>query len=257
MKSMRLSPAFTLIELLVVIAIIAILAAILFPVFAQAKEAAKKISCMSNAKNMGTSLIMYCNDYDDDYFAGSWDCSGIDGNGNLTENQTPFMDLLYPYIKNTQIFKCPDQQGYAYWAYTSCPAHETVLSDIDNYQLGYGLNSLVLLDFLNGNGQPWSSTAIEEPAQLGLFDDGGRPDGTYIGYCLNLGDGYHRYWLASNADAGWPWGPPIHTNGENFSFSDGHAKYAKRTLTPPSVSTDVFYGYYNVLIDPTPSTPCM
>jgi prepilin-type N-terminal cleavage/methylation domain-containing protein/prepilin-type processing-associated H-X9-DG protein len=254
MKYQSRLAGFTLIELLVVIAIIAILAAILFPVFAEAKEAAKKISCLSNTKQLSLSLIMYIGDYDDTYFAGSWDCSGTDGNGNQTLIQTPFMDLLYPYIKNIGIFKCPDQSGYPFWSYLpACVAQEKVESNLNNYQLGYGLNSLVLLDFYNGNGMPWTATSVEEPADLGLMDDGDRPDGTYIGYCLNLGQGYHRYWLASDIQAGWPWGPPVHTGGENFAFADGHAKYAKRTVTNESA---VFYGYYPVLVDANPSVPC-
>ena len=90
--------AFTLIELLVVIAIIAILAAILFPVFAQAKEAAKKTSDLSNLKQFGLASIMYADDYDDALYAHRWNCGGnaannysavsdcpdyLDGNGNL------------------------------------------------------------------------------------------------------------------------------------------------------------------------------
>src|SRR5215212_2394152 len=65
-------PGFTLIELLVVIAIIAILAAILFPVFAQAREKARAVSCLSNCKQLGTATMMYAQDYDEQFFGGDW-----------------------------------------------------------------------------------------------------------------------------------------------------------------------------------------
>src|ERR1700677_3812011 len=95
--------AFTLIELLVVIAIIAILAAILFPVFAQAKEAAKRTSCLSNTKQTVLGFVMYCNDADDtspaveEYYATS-------------VYVVDYWQLLQPYIKNTSMFVCPDDQ---------------------------------------------------------------------------------------------------------------------------------------------------
>jgi prepilin-type N-terminal cleavage/methylation domain-containing protein len=88
---MKLSKAFTLIELLVVIAIIAILAAILFPVFAQAKAAAKKTAALSNAKQIGISMKMYNTDYDDGNVLAWWDW------------QIP----LGPYLKNWDIFSDP------------------------------------------------------------------------------------------------------------------------------------------------------
>ncbi len=122
---------FTLIELLVVIAIIAILAAILFPVFAQAREKARAISCLSNAKQMGLAENMYLQDYDEtlnpyrivvpgDYtYNPFWQNTNV-GSGSVcggASNPTgsddrQFWDvLLYPYIKNYDLFKCPSNKG--------------------------------------------------------------------------------------------------------------------------------------------------
>ena len=94
---------FTLIELLVVIAIIAILAAILFPVFARARESARKTQCLSNMKQLGNAIMMYTNDYDE-YFpelagGGCWGRAGI---ANALWSRQ-----IYPYVKNKGVFNCP------------------------------------------------------------------------------------------------------------------------------------------------------
>ena len=106
--------AFTLIELLVVIAIIAILAAILFPVFAQAREKARAISCLSNMKQLSLGILQYNQDYDEKYIAGA----------NRFGKGSGWAGQMYQYVKSTGVFRCPDDA-------TSLPGTN----------VSYGLNS--------------------------------------------------------------------------------------------------------------------
>ena len=104
---------FTLIELLVVIAIIAILAAILFPVFAQAREAARTTVCLSNVKQLSLGAMMYVQDYDERFWAWNWgfDCNGgnVSNGVTLPRDSAAFWTMaIYPYVKNKQIYQCPD-----------------------------------------------------------------------------------------------------------------------------------------------------
>lgn len=102
-----LRKGFTLIELLVVIAIIAILAAILFPVFAQAKEAAKKTSCGQNMRQMGLALSMYMGDWDDVYPAGYY-YNSPNGPGSLDDSGiNNWSGVIMPYVKSKKVFVCP------------------------------------------------------------------------------------------------------------------------------------------------------
>jgi prepilin-type N-terminal cleavage/methylation domain-containing protein/prepilin-type processing-associated H-X9-DG protein len=101
---------FTLIELLVVIAIIAILAAILFPVFAQAREAARKTTCLSNLKQLGLGMTMYATDYDDQ--AVPWNLRYKDKNLYDANGVSLSWDrLIQPYIKSTAVLRCPSDSG--------------------------------------------------------------------------------------------------------------------------------------------------
>jgi prepilin-type N-terminal cleavage/methylation domain-containing protein/prepilin-type processing-associated H-X9-DG protein len=97
--------AFTLIELLVVIAIIAILAAILFPVFARARENARKASCMSNMKQIGLGTMQYTQDYDNYLPNSTYDP------GAANVKNAKWMDVIYPYVKSEQLYTCPSDSG--------------------------------------------------------------------------------------------------------------------------------------------------
>ncbi len=100
--TIRRANAFTLIELLVVIAIIAILAAILFPVFAQARAKARQTACLSNMKQIGIAVLSYAQDYDELIVA-----SEIYPTGNSADGIVSWPSLIQPYIKNVEVFVCP------------------------------------------------------------------------------------------------------------------------------------------------------
>lgn len=170
--------AFTLIELLVVIAIIAILAAILFPVFAQAKLAAKKTQDLSNMKQIGTSMQIYLSDYDDVYMQGYY----YKDNNSSAGGYVHWTGILKPYVKNAQIFVSPVDPlgGMAPTNYSTAtnnqgagaPSGQTPQNnaDIDDQILrnSYTANSMIMprkrrtIDPMN----VISSTAVEEIAQI-------------------------------------------------------------------------------------------
>ncbi|RYZ75770.1 MAG: DUF1559 domain-containing protein, partial [Proteobacteria bacterium] len=134
-QNKRNNAAFTLIELLVVIAIIAILAAILFPVFARARENARRASCISNQKQIMLGLTQYAQDYDEKYPLIYLSAGGT----NVGWNQ-----MLMPYIKSRQVFICPSdpnpQQGGPSWFGTSPQGYEAPFhtSYLVNVQTGLG-----------------------------------------------------------------------------------------------------------------------
>jgi prepilin-type N-terminal cleavage/methylation domain-containing protein/prepilin-type processing-associated H-X9-DG protein len=170
---------FTLIELLVVIAIIAILAAILFPVFAQAREKARQATCISNLKQLGTAALMYSQDYDE-----SWPMLESGGAQRLT-----VANLLDPYIKTSK--KNVNAQGGNLWPEDSiwrCPSGTTYNSgDIRSY-FTVAYNYLYLTNTVASSGQyansvwQWtvggrSVASVASPAETVIFADAGHSDG--------------------------------------------------------------------------------
>lgn len=135
----RRNGAFTLIELLVVIAIIAILAAILFPVFAQAREKARQVSCLSNTKQMGLGIMMYTQDFDETYPQAYWYRN--DANGDAGYEQ--WSGLIQPYVKNVGIFVCPSDANRGLPP-TNPNANNPTVFDNQAPRISYVANSAVL-----------------------------------------------------------------------------------------------------------------
>jgi len=258
MKSLSYRKGFTLIELLVVIAIIAILAAILFPVFAQAKEAAKKTQCLSNTKQLGTASYMYATDNDDTLFTMLYDCP---------DGQPPYMDKLFSYVKNQQLFGCPDYAGFD-WTDSGCIETSTdyiangnydhALAWLNKYKMGYGLNTLLMMgywkyDDANGIAIPYNFSELDNVSAIVLMGDAYQPDGTYIGYCANAGNGNRPYWINTDENSDYRWyGPARHTDSSSFIFADGHSKSLKRTVSPvgSGETAAIFHGWFKAQLLP-------
>jgi prepilin-type N-terminal cleavage/methylation domain-containing protein/prepilin-type processing-associated H-X9-DG protein len=206
---------FTLIELLVVIAIIAILAAILFPVFARARETAKKSACLSNMKQMSHAWIMYSDDYD-----GACPALFLDyrlGQGYYTDKHTTWMEELYPYIKSSQVFGCPSG-GFV----PKTPAD--LMSDKwDSIgRLTYGWNATVF-------NYPWifpvSQSDLDVPSDTAFVCD------TTGANYLSLPGPQSMYWnsqydFKEGAGPEYIARPPAnrHNGTINVAFCDGHAR---------------------------------
>lgn len=166
---------FTLIELLVVIAIIAILAAILFPVFARARENARRASCQSNLKQLGLGVAQYVQDYDERMPLGE------NAGGTVTAEMRSWMNQIYPYVKNEQVYFCPsDPAKYSdKWNYL----------DTSGQSLSYTCNSYNYLAnparspyaYSSGTTVSVSLSQIEAPAEVvSLLDGAGSNDGSFI-----------------------------------------------------------------------------
>ena len=220
---------FTLIELLVVIAIIAILAAILFPVFAQAREKARSISCLSNMRQIGLAVNMYMQDYDERSVKTHHDLE----QGETIANLYPWYQPLQPYIKNGNIFRCP--------SVNDTPTLFPYLVTLDNWNT-YRTDYLINGFFAHGI----ALAAVSAPAEQVMFGERhagiaffdyhpwpSAPDGSWERGFLD-GSGYRIGDVDSDSQGKDPANVGHHSQGDNYDFADGHAKWLKfaRTLDP-------------------------
>ena len=218
--------AFTLIELLVVIAIIAILAAILFPVFAQAKESAKSSTCLSAMKQSGLANAMYTTDSDDITVLQTSPTIN-DSGGNYVSGGYWFR-LIQPYVKNWQLFLCPDRSLTT----TNKPSGKYP-AELNGRLMGYGYND----GFVSDSG---FGLTDQQPAPPN--GDGGRHGRNQSSIvspsdCVAFGDTYDTpgYSIAmDNIFSGndGPAGTHLirHRTKLNYAFVDGHAKIISMTL---------------------------
>jgi prepilin-type N-terminal cleavage/methylation domain-containing protein/prepilin-type processing-associated H-X9-DG protein len=229
--------AFTLIELLVVIAIIAILAAILFPVFAQAREAARKASCTSNMKQIGTGLQMYAQDFDECLPAYPFDPTGFAQSPyhNFGWDYASWVPMMMPYVKNNNLFTCPSMPKVNYWL--SGPAsnrmyvHYAYNEYIENINRVPNWWNLATLAGGGANGANVADiSVIAESSFRGIYNDwsGGSPTTNHpqarpasFNLARLLCSGNTNNFSATSCIARHPdW-------GINIVYADGHAKFVQ------------------------------
>ncbi len=200
---------FTLIELLVVIAIIAILAAILFPVFARAREKARQTSCLSNVKQIGLGIKMYAGDYDEKFYVHCPQDSGRNG------SNCQLIGIM-PYVKNDQIYACP---SFGRTNRMGGRLHDDGVTTLPSVPRSYGFNM----------GLDWKSLAqVQYPAECIMMTDSTnvamRIDCCATGYLAPVPRG-----SCCQTRAVYGRVAPRHNEGANHCFVDGHAKWNKVT----------------------------
>ena len=216
----RRNRAFTLIELLIVITIIAILAAILFPVFARAREKARQVKCASNLRQLGLAFGMYVQDWDEMYLAGrGYSLPNVfTGSGTAVVNEYrrwPYH--LYPYVRNQTMFTCPTSR----LAYDGQDYH-------DNY--GWNYDGLAR--------RPESM--VESSSECFLAGDAAEPYAVEGDYTVC--DTYVNKFLSSQGRAG----AGRHSEGGSWVYVDGHAKWMSLSEARAKCQPGVYSLWFNV-----------
>jgi prepilin-type N-terminal cleavage/methylation domain-containing protein/prepilin-type processing-associated H-X9-DG protein len=234
---MKKRSGFTLIELLVVIAIIAILASILFPVFARARENARRSSCLSNVKQIGLGFMQYTQDYDEKFppAFGYTDAAmtvarvdgtpgtpsqkfGLDfGGAGVITNGVTWMDMIFPYVKSVQIFVCPSERS-------------TSVNTVNPWTPRYGYNNNIhhsvgggyRVDGGPADKIPVSLSAIQRSAELFLIMD---YQNASAGYASKY---YTNYYYNEPDGVGTGAFVAPHLEGANYAYADGHAKWTNQ-----------------------------
>jgi prepilin-type N-terminal cleavage/methylation domain-containing protein/prepilin-type processing-associated H-X9-DG protein len=242
----RRSAAFTLIELLVVIAIIAILAAILFPVFAQAREKGRQASCSSNQKQVGIGILAYAQDYDETLPPGSY----MDPTNT---SPTPWMNIVDPYVKGGYPTKAADS-GTSTFGIFACPSFDaSVIADRPSTQLRIEPSADALRTSpeaipIWGTPPPAALATIQAPSQVvfltevagnRIFTDG-NDTVSYAGQPTVVQQCQAVYLLTRTR----------HAQGANYLFGDGHVKWFRA----PSGGSYTRRGTAWSDIDPVKST---
>lgn len=254
------SAAFTLIELLVVIAIIAILAAILFPVFAQAREQARTISCLSNTKNIGLAQLMYSQDYDETIIPwracprNPWGPGNTNPPCDIPQRQaSAWTEIIQPYVKNKQILFCPsfsEQNEIKAMDEADCDGNGTPGSGSGGWFPTGATGNILLAHYgiafnIAGGSCVASDPTYDFPGS-GWANDAG---GNYIFFgrtlasivnparTANIGDAFTLVFGpggASPGNVGIAFGCEAQfrhkSDGGNFTFLDGHSKYVNRNI---------------------------
>jgi len=245
---------FTLIELLVVIAIIAILAAILFPVFARAREAARATSCRSNLKQIGTAFNMYTADYDQT-MPSSNPGAAPGGSCDIETIRTHYggtvANVLQPYVKNTQLFTCPSDSQKA--ANIEAPAlcgpstqpYGGQGAGGRTYIMSYCYNYMGIYNSVGTtglNGFAGTESACIAPAQQAIMWDSNNrwADGSGPFWTRDI-----AWYQAKNFAAG-----ARHSEMVNFLYLDGHVKSDRwdRLMFQNILNADTNHTYYNTSI---------